>query len=165
MQGILGANMSKHPVYVVVCICARMRTCACRSGQVWGWMKIAYVYNEPGKYLVRHYTNEYGCLHGAQPAYILFNSWSPICTHRGRRYMCTNPQPFLFLKGPLTRKSFISSAAAMLQKTTIEEAYSCSTYAQVLENRHFWYVALRKSAIFYDNTKWHHSRNGCLAKT
>ena len=32
-------------------------------------------------------------------------------------------------KGPLTRKFFILSTAAMLRKTTIEETYSCSTYA------------------------------------
>ena len=53
------------------------------------------------------------------------------------------------IKGPLTRKIFISSTVAMLWKTTTEEAYSCCTYTQVLENRHFRYVALRKSAILF----------------
>ena len=68
MYGIVGVNVSKHHVYVVVCTRACMRMCVCQRGHVWEWLKIAYVYDEPGKYLVASYTSEHGCLHGVQPA-------------------------------------------------------------------------------------------------
>ena len=60
-----------------------------------GWI-LHYVYDEPGKYMVRSYTNDNGCFHGAQPANKVLR-WSIIHTLRGRGCMCANLRPFLFL--------------------------------------------------------------------
>ena len=52
MQGIVGASLSKHHVYVLACSCACMCMCVCQSGQVSGWLKILYVYDEPCRNVV-----------------------------------------------------------------------------------------------------------------
>ena len=51
MQGIVGANVSKHHACVLVCICACMPTCVYQSGQVLRMAEDYICYGEPGKYI------------------------------------------------------------------------------------------------------------------
>ena len=54
-----------------ICLCASVHVCVpmcVEVCKVWGWLKICMFMMNEGKLSARNYTNEYGCLHGVQPA-------------------------------------------------------------------------------------------------
>ena len=100
MQGTVGANVSKHHVYVLACIFA----CMCVYVCVLKWASLKKAEDcmclwWTGKYLMGSYTNEYGCLPWCATC-LTYCSIAEVWFVRTEESwcMCANPRPFLFLK-------------------------------------------------------------------